>query len=64
MSKYSNSKDLAKVVKAYVRQGWRYRHGRRHGRLVSPSGKSVPVPCTPSDYRALANFKHDLRRYG
>lgn len=60
--KYSNNKDIAELVRRLTRSGWQYHMGGRHGRLTSPSGRRIPVPCTPSDYRALQNFKRDLRK--
>jgi len=59
---YSNNKDLAKVIREKIKLGWRFCKGRKHGKLTSPCGRSIPVPITPSDYRALNNFKRDLRR--
>lgn len=59
---FSNNKDIAAVVREYVRKGWRFTRGKRHGKLISPSGKCVVVPCTPSDRRACTNFLGDLRR--
>ncbi len=60
--KYSNNKDIASLVRDLIGDGWQYRNGRRHGRLISPNGISMPVPDTPSDRRATQNFRHDVRR--
>lgn len=60
--KYSNDKDIAALVRSLIREGWRYHMGGRHGRLTSPAGRMLPVPCTPSDHRSLQNFKRDLRK--
>ena len=60
--KYSNDRNVSDVVRDLVRNGWRYHMGGRHGKLVSPSGRRMPVPCTPSDYRAFLNFKRDVRK--
>ena len=62
MAHYSNNKDIAKVVRTFVRSGWHYTMGGRHGRLIAPSGRWLTVPCSPSDYRAVLNFKHEARR--
>jgi len=59
---YSKNKEIAKIVRMYVRDGWQYHKGRKHGKLKAPSGKVIVVPCTPSDRRAALNFVADLRR--
>ena len=60
--RYSKDKNIASLVRSLVRTGWRYQMGGRHGKLISPAGHRIPVPCTPSDHRAFDNFKHDIRR--
>jgi hypothetical protein len=60
--KYSNDKDIATLVRSLIRKGWRCHMGGRHGKLTSPDGLRMTVPCTPSDHRALLNFKRDLRK--
>lgn len=60
--KYSNSKEIEKEVKSRVQEGWEYVRKRKHGRLVSPNGGFVTVPCTPSDHRAPRNFRRDVER--
>lgn len=59
---YSNDKNIASYVRRLVRAGWRYQMGGRHGKLISPAGRRIPVPCTPGDFRAFDNFKRDIRR--
>lgn len=60
--KYSNDRNVSDVVRDLVRNGWRYHMSGRHGKLVSPTGRRMPVPCTPSDHRAFLNFKRDVRK--
>lgn len=60
--KYSRDKNIAAFVRDLVRDGWQYHMGGRHGKLLSPTGRRMPVPCTPSDHRAFLNFKRDIRR--
>jgi hypothetical protein len=60
--KYSKDKNIATVVGRLVQNGWQYHMGGRHGKLVSPAGRWIPVPCTPSDHRAFQNFKRDIRK--
>lgn len=62
MMKYSNDRNVSDVVRDLVQNGWRYHMGGRHGKLVSPTGRRLPVPCTPSDHRAFLNFKRDIRK--
>jgi predicted RNA binding protein YcfA (HicA-like mRNA interferase family) len=60
--RYSSSKEIEKEVQLRLREGWQYVRRRKHGRLVSPSGGFVTVPCTPSDRRAFRNFRRDVER--
>jgi len=60
--KYCNDRAISAFVRQLIQSGWQYRMGGRHGKLISPSGRRIPVPCTPSDYRAFQNFKRDIRR--
>lgn len=51
--------DLAKE------QGWEHsRTSGGHHRLVSPLGRIVMMSGTPSDYRAVKNFRAQLKRSG
>ncbi|WP_299314744.1 hypothetical protein [uncultured Halomonas sp.] len=59
---YSKSKEIQKVVKDHIRQGWRYEPGKKHGKLVAPNGRKALIPFTPSDWRAARNFRSQLRR--
>lgn len=61
--KYSSEKDIDSFVRRLVRDGWGFWRGSKHGRLAAPSGWPIlTVPGSPSDRRALLNFKRDLRR--
>ncbi|MGZ5118894.1 MAG: hypothetical protein ACXWCY_26875 [Burkholderiales bacterium] len=59
--RYSTSKDVNDVVTERVRVGWLYSRRRKHGRLVAPNGRSVTIPISPSDHRAVLNLLRDLR---
>ena len=59
---YCKDKAIGHFVKILIRDGWHYRMGGRHGKLTSPTGRRIPVPCTPSDHRAFQNFKRDIRK--
>lgn len=61
--KYSSSKELDLLIRRLIREGWAFRRGKKHGRLQPPSKNFVLfVPSTPSDFRAVLNFRSDLRR--
>lgn len=56
---YSSAKDYNNQVKAMVRDGWTFipkgRH--KHAKLVAKNGRSVTVPCSPSDRNGLKCFR-------
>lgn len=61
--KYCSSKEIDVLIKTLVSDGWAYYRGRKHGKLLEPSGKrTLTVPNSPSDYRAYLNFKCDVKR--
>lgn len=60
--KYSKDNDIDKFVRQLIHGGWEYCMGGRHGKLISPDGRTMPVPLTPSDHRAFKNFKRDIRK--
>lgn len=62
--RYSNNKDIDRVVRSLLRQGWEYCRRHKHGKLLGPSGEHITVPGTPSDGRAVSNFRADIRRFG
>lgn len=59
---YSNNKEVAALVRALVDSGWRYMNGKKHGKIISPNGRKLAVPGTPSDWRASMNFQRGVRR--
>lgn len=60
--RYSNDKEIAATVRKLLNSGWRYMAGKKHGKIIAPNGRKLPVPGTPSDWRASMNFKRDVRR--
>lgn len=60
--KYCKDRAISDFVRRLIQEGWQYHMGGRHGKLISPSGRRIPVPCTPSDHRAFLNFKRDIRK--
>ena len=62
---YSKDRTVDAIVRAAIRKGWHFSHSRRHGRLRSPDGQvTCTIPGTPSDCRALLNFRAQMRRAG
>jgi hypothetical protein len=62
MKKYSNDKNINTLVNQLLKyKGWSIKRGR-HPILVTPMGRKLTVPSTPSDFRAYKNFKLDIRR--
>ena len=59
---YSKDKKINAMAGSLVIQGWRYCRGKKHGKLVAPNGRMLPIPGTPSDWRASLNFRRDVRR--
>lgn len=60
--KYCSAKDINTLVRQLVLSGWTFRWRGKHGRLSAPAGKpTLTVPGSPSDRRALLNFRQDIR---
>jgi len=62
MTRVSTDKEINLIVRDKVRIGWRIKPGKKHRKLVSPGGRWVSIPGTPSDRRAAANFRSDINR--
>jgi hypothetical protein len=62
MSKYSQNKDINCMVKQLIKEGWEPLRKNRHLMIKSPKGVTLTVPISPSDGRAVLNFKADIRR--
>jgi hypothetical protein len=63
----STNPDVRAVVSQTLRQyPWlKWERGGRHGRLRSERTLDfIPVPVSPSDYRATRNLRAQLRRLG
>ena len=55
--------DLERLLRQASACGWQISRTRKsHWLLRHPSGTVVVTGSTPSDHRALANFKAQLRR--
>jgi hypothetical protein len=63
--KYSNDKEVRRVLSQLEDQGWRIRVGTKHIQCYSPDGVSiVSMSKTPGAYTAMKNWKAELRRKG
>ncbi len=52
--RYSNDKDVQKLVKRLLSEGWIYLRRRKHGQLRSPTGEVFTLSMTP---RSMLNYK-------
>ena len=63
MGKYSRDKNIDKIVRELLVEGWSSTRKKGHWQLKPPmSDKIQTVPLTPSDGRAYLNFKSDIKR--
>lgn len=61
--RYSTHKDFQAFIAQLVAAGWRFRRGKKHGRLTTPDGrKTLTVSSSPSDSHALNNFRRDVAK--
>ncbi|RWA52100.1 hypothetical protein AU476_19240 [Cupriavidus sp. UYMSc13B] len=64
MRHYCSKKEINELVHSLVCDGGEFVPGKKHGKLRLKSGKTITLPRSPSDYRAILNIKSDLRRLG
>lgn len=64
MKKYSSNKDINKLVNTLIKRGWFVRDGKKHASIISPEGRKVIIPSTPSDWRAFYNFNRYVKNIG
>lgn len=63
MKRYSSCKDIQKLVRRLLSEGWVFEPGRRHDRIRPQHGCGfLLVPGTPSDHRAFLNFSSSVQR--
>lgn len=60
MKRFSTDKDINNLVRDLLSSGWGYQNRKKHTIILSPKGKRIAVPSTPSDRRAYANFRRDI----
>lgn len=61
MKRYTACKDINKLIRRLLQQGWVYRRRGKHGALIAPAGNVVTIPTTPSDSRTLYNLSRYLK---
>lgn len=63
MGKYSKDKNIDKIVRELVAEGWSSTRKKGHWQLKPPNSDRIQtVPLTPSDGRAYLNFRSDIKR--
>ena len=50
------------MVKDLIKDGWTPIKKTKHWKIKSEEGAMLTIPHTPSDSRAIMNFKADIRR--
>lgn len=61
--KFSSDKDINRYAKDLVCDGWRFRQGKKHGKLLAPGSRGmVVVPSTPSKRRSLQEMVSTVSR--
>jgi galactokinase/mevalonate kinase-like predicted kinase len=61
--KFSSDKDINLYTKHLVRDGWRFKQGKKHGKLLAPGSQGiVVVPSTPSKRRSLQEMVSTVSR--
>ncbi|SEQ26837.1 hypothetical protein SAMN03080615_00977 [Amphritea atlantica] len=60
---YSSNKDVSKLVKSLVGNGWSYSRRKKHGMLRSPSGEVITLSLTPSSDESYQNLKKVVKRF-
>ena len=61
MSRYTQCKDMNRVVGDLIKKGWTFTQGT-HGRVTHPSGHYLTFSITPSDKYAYRQLERDVRR--
>ncbi|OAQ15402.1 hypothetical protein F480_02355 [Bibersteinia trehalosi Y31] len=61
MKKFSTDKLINELVHQCLKNGWRWRSGKKHDILIAPNNRRMAIPSSPSDMRARHNFQRDIR---
>lgn len=60
---YSSDKELNKLVKELVAEGWTFSKGNGHGKVKTPCGKRIiSVSSSPSSHRAISAMRTRIAR--
>ncbi len=61
--KFSSDKDINLYTKHLVRDGWKFKRGKKHGKLFAPRSQGmVVIPSTPSKRRSLQEMVSTVSR--
>jgi len=61
MGRYTQCKEMNRVITALVKDGWVFSQNG-HGRVTHPSGKYITFSVTPSDKYAFKQLERDVKR--
>lgn len=61
MARYTQCKDMDRVVGSLVKDGWVLTKNT-HGRITHPSGRYITFSLTPSDSYAFKQVERDVKR--
>lgn len=57
-------KEYLQIINPFINSGeLKIEQGSKHAKLVRSDGRTFPVPSSPSDHRAILNFKSQVRRF-
>lgn len=61
--KFSNNKDIQNYLRRLLQdKSFKIRKGKKHN-FLEKNNKKLCIPSTPSDYRSLQQFTHDVKKY-
>jgi predicted RNA binding protein YcfA (HicA-like mRNA interferase family) len=59
---YSNNKEINRMVRELLRDGWKFETRTKHKKVISPNGRTIVISGSPSDQNAHRQFERDIRR--
>lgn len=63
MTTYCSDKDVNKLIKGLIKQGWVFTKGKKHGKLISETiTEPIVISSSPSDKHYLAIVKQLIKR--
>ena len=57
MSRYTSDKDTNKEINKMLKEGWEYKGGKKHKKLIAPNGNRIVIAGTPSTTASLNTLK-------